>query len=119
MMSEEEIKVWVWDENVPMTHKLDDGKTLGRWINNRRLAKRKGFLKEDRENRLIKAGLKWSVLIASKSWNEMLEELRIYVNDQTNTGRIWDGNGESCLPYCVSTLLVHDSDSRLLCTSHE
>jgi hypothetical protein len=104
-MSEEEIKVWVWDGNVPTTYKSDDGKALGRWVNNQRSAKSKAVLKEDREDRLINAGLKWSVL-ASNSWNEMLEELRIYVNDQTNAGRKWDGNGKSCLTHCLSALLL-------------
>eukprot|EP00980_Cylindrotheca_fusiformis_P010848 scaffold2462_cov127-Cylindrotheca_fusiformis.AAC.5 len=90
-MSEEEFKDWVWDGNVPTTYKTRDGKALGRWVNNQRSAKSKGVLKEDRENRLIGAGLKWSVL-ASNSWNEMLEELRIYVSDQKKAGRKWDGN---------------------------
>jgi hypothetical protein len=117
-MSEEEIKVWVWDGNVPTTYKSDDGKALGRWVNNQRSAKSKGVLKEDREDRLINAGLKWSVL-ASNSWNEMLEELRIYVNDQTNAGRKWDGNGKSYMSYCLSALLVHILTLCVLCSSHE
>eukprot|EP00526_Cylindrotheca_closterium_P002923 CAMPEP_0113658962 /NCGR_PEP_ID=MMETSP0017_2-20120614/32062_1 /TAXON_ID=2856 /ORGANISM="Cylindrotheca closterium" /LENGTH=1012 /DNA_ID=CAMNT_0000573397 /DNA_START=113 /DNA_END=3147 /DNA_ORIENTATION=+ /assembly_acc=CAM_ASM_000147 len=90
-MSEEDIKEWVWDGNVPTTYKTKDGKALGRWVNNQRSAKSKGNLKEDREKRLVDAGLKWSVL-ASNSWNEMLEELRMYVADQTKSGRKWDGN---------------------------
>jgi hypothetical protein len=80
-MSEEEIKNWIWDGNVPTTFKTKDGKALGRWVNNQRSAKSKGVLKDDRETRLVNAGLKWSVL-ASNSWNEMLEELRVYVSDQ-------------------------------------
>jgi hypothetical protein len=80
-MSEEEIKKWIWDGNVPTTFKTKDCKALGRWVNNQRSAKSKGVLKDDREKRLVDAGLKWSVL-ASNSWNEMLEELRIYVVDQ-------------------------------------
>lgn len=91
-MSEDEKKAWVWDGNVPTTYKTKDGKALGRWVNNQRSAKSKGVLKEEREERLVKAGLKWSVL-ASNCWNVMLEELRIYVNDQTKSGRKWDGNG--------------------------
>lgn len=80
-MTDEEKKDWVWDGNVPTTYKTNDGKALGRWVNNQRSAKSKGVLKEERETRLVSAGLKWSVL-ASNSWNEMLEELRIYVSAQ-------------------------------------
>jgi hypothetical protein len=102
-MSEEEIQIWQWDGNVPTTFKSKDGKALGRWVNNQRSAKSKGVLKDDRENRLVNAGLKWSVL-ASNSWNEMLEELRIYVNDQVRTNKLWcfhlflKCNLESCSP---------------------
>jgi hypothetical protein len=78
--SKEEIDKWVWDGNVPTTYKTKDGKALGRWVNNQRSAKSKGNLKDERENRLVDAGLKWSVL-ASNSWNEMLEELRIYIKE--------------------------------------
>ena len=91
-MTEAEKKEWIWDGNVPTTFKSKEGKALGRWINNQRSAKSKGALKDDREQRLIDAGLKWSVL-ASNSWNEMLDELRVYVNEQTKAGRKWDGNG--------------------------
>jgi hypothetical protein len=91
-MTDAEKKAWVWDGNVPTTFKGKDGKALGRWINNQRSAKSKGVLKDDREKRLVDAGLKWSVL-ASNSWNEMLDELRVYVNEQTKAGRKWDGNG--------------------------
>jgi hypothetical protein len=80
-LSEEDCKDWFWDGNVPTTFKSKDNKALGRWVNNQRSAKSKGVLKEDREKRLVDAGLKWSVL-ASNSWNEMLEELRIYVTEQ-------------------------------------
>lgn len=80
-MQEDEKEKWIWDGNVPTTFKTKDGKALGRWVNNQRSAKSKGVLKEDREKRLVNAGLKWSVL-ASNSWNEMLEELRIYVSEQ-------------------------------------
>ena len=93
-LNDEEKKAWVWDGNVPTTFKTQDGKALGRWVNNQRSAKSKGTLKDDRERRLVNAGLKWSVL-ASNSWNEMLEELRLYVNDQLKQGRKWDGNGKS------------------------
>jgi len=90
-MPEEDKHLWVWDGNVPTTHKAPDGKALGRWVNNQRSAKSKSALKDEREQRLVDAGLKWSVL-ASNSWNEMLEELRIYVQDTTKQGRKWDGN---------------------------
>eukprot|EP00536_Pseudo-nitzschia_multiseries_P007419 jgi/Psemu1/195655/e_gw1.175.46.1 len=73
-MTEAQISEWIWDGNVPTTYKTTDGKALGRWVNNQRSAKSKGSLKEEREKRLVDAGLKWSVL-ASNSWNEMLEEL--------------------------------------------
>jgi hypothetical protein len=102
-MSEEEIHDWAWDGNVPTTFKSKDGKALGRWVNNQRSAKSKGVLKDDRENRLVNAGLKWSVL-ASNSWNEMLEELRIYVNEQVRTNTEWSFhpflkcNLDSCSP---------------------
>lgn len=89
--TEEEKKDWIWDGNVPTTYKTTDGKALGRWVNNQRSAKAKGTLKADREERLIQAGLKWSVL-ASNSWNETLEELQKYINDQTKDGKKWDGN---------------------------
>ena len=76
----EELAEWSWDGNVPTTYKTKDGKALGRWINNQRSAKSKGTLKGEREQRLVNAGLKWSVL-ASNSWNEMLDELRIYIKE--------------------------------------
>jgi hypothetical protein len=90
-MTEEEKKAWIWDGNVPTTYKTKDGKALGRWVNNQRSAKSKGSLKDEREHRLVDAGLKWSVL-ASNSWNEMLEELRIYVQETVKQGIKWDGN---------------------------
>lgn len=92
-LSEQEKKEWSWDGNVPTTFKTSDGKALGRWVNNQRSAKSKGALKDDREKRLVDAGLKWSVL-ACNSWNEMLEELRIYIEDQVKEGKKWDGNGK-------------------------
>eukprot|EP00934_Nitzschia_sp_Nitz4_P008155 Nitzschia sp. Nitz4//scaffold41_size133979//117900//120962//NITZ4_003371-RA/size133979-processed-gene-0.93-mRNA-1//-1//CDS//3329551542//8145//frame0 len=90
-LSDEEKKDWIWDGNVPTTFKTKDGKALGRWVNNQRSAKSKGVLKEDREERLVNAGLKWSVL-ASNCWNVMLDELRLYVAENTKAGRKWDGN---------------------------
>jgi Helicase associated domain len=90
-LSEKEKETWVWDGNVPTNYKSKDGKALGRWVNNQRSAKSKGTLKEDREERLIDAGLKWSVM-ASNSWNLMLNELTVYINEQTSKGITWDGN---------------------------
>jgi hypothetical protein len=90
-MSEEKKKTWVWDGNVPTNYKTKCGKALGRWINNQRSAKSKGTLKDDREIRLVSTGLKWSVL-TTNSWHEMLQELQIYVTEQTKDGRPWDGN---------------------------
>jgi hypothetical protein len=90
-MTEEEKKAWVWDGNVPTNFKSKDGMALGRWVNNQRSAKAKGTLKDEREQRLIGAGLKWSVL-ASNSWNEMLQELSIYIKEQHRQGKVWDGN---------------------------
>lgn len=90
-LNDEDTASWVWDGNVPTTYKTKDGKALGRWVNNQRSAKSKGTLKDDREDRLVQAGLKWSVL-SSNSWNEMLEELRIYVHEKTQDGKEWDGN---------------------------
>jgi len=90
-MTDEQKKEWSWDGNVPTTFKTKDGKALGRWVNNQRSAKSKDTLKDEREKRLVNAGLKWSVL-ASNSWNEMLEELRLYVADQVRQGKKWDGN---------------------------
>ena len=92
-MTEAQRAEWAWDGNVPTTFKTKDGKALGRWVNNQRSAKSKGTLKKEREKRLVDAGLKWSVL-ASNSWNEMLEELRIYVAEQVKQGKKWDGNGK-------------------------
>jgi Helicase associated domain len=90
-MTPTEKSEWVWDGNVPTNYKSKDGMALGRWVNNQRSAKAKGNLKDDREQRLIDAGLKWSV-VASNSWNEMLEELSIYIKEQHRQGKVWDGN---------------------------
>jgi Helicase associated domain len=90
-LSEKDRETWIWDGNVPTNYKSSDGKALGRWVNNQRSAKSKGSLKEDREQRLIDAGLKWSVM-ASNSWNLMLNELTVYINEQTKKGLTWDGN---------------------------
>jgi len=82
---------WEWSGNVPTMYKRKDGKALGRWINNQRSAKSKGTLKRDREGRLISTGLKWSVL-TTNAWTDMMEELRIYVREQTKNGGTWNGN---------------------------
>ncbi len=100
-MTEAQRAEWAWDGNVPTTYKTKDGKALGRWVNNQRSAKSKGTLKKEREKRLVDAGLKWSVL-ASNSWNEMLEELRIYVAEQVKQGKKWDGNGKNFIVQNIS-----------------
>ena len=105
-MTEAQRAEWAWDGNVPTTYKTKDGKALGRWVNNQRSAKSKGTLKKEREKRLVDAGLKWSVL-ASNSWNEMLEELRTYVAEQVKQGKKWDGNGKILIISCASFLLSH------------
>merc|ERR1712238_550638 len=79
------------DGNVPTMYKTKEGKALGRWINNQRSAKSKGTLKEDREQRLVSTGLKWSVL-TTNAWVDMMEELTIYVKEKTHEGKEWDGN---------------------------
>lgn len=91
MKTKEEKVQWVWDGNVPTNYKSKDGKGLGRWINNQRSAKSKGTLKEDREIRLVSTGLKWSVL-STNPWENMMEELKIYIHEQTKDGKEWDGN---------------------------
>jgi hypothetical protein len=101
-LTEEQKAYWSWDGNVPTMYKTKDGKALGRWVNNQRSAKSKGTLKEERENRLVAAGLKWTVQ-ASSSWNEMLEELKLYIDEQAKTGKEWDGNGK--LSFTLRTLL--------------
>lgn len=90
-MTPEEKAAWTWEGHVPTVFKTKDGKALGRWINNQRSAKGKDQLREDREDRLVAAGLKWSVL-TSNAWNEMFEELRIYINEQVAQGKQWNGN---------------------------
>lgn len=90
-MSEEERERWEWSGNVPTMYKTKDGKALGRWINNQRSAKSKGSLKMEREVRLVRTGLKWSVL-TTNAWTDMMEELRAYVKEKTKDGKPWDGN---------------------------
>lgn len=90
-LSDSDAADWQWDGNVPTTYKTSDGKNLGRWVNNQRSSHSKGKLKADRADRLSDAGLKWSVL-TSNSWNEMLSELRKYIEEQSASGISWDGN---------------------------
>eukprot|EP00592_Proboscia_alata_P014773 CAMPEP_0194396170 /NCGR_PEP_ID=MMETSP0174-20130528/124833_1 /TAXON_ID=216777 /ORGANISM="Proboscia alata, Strain PI-D3" /LENGTH=1160 /DNA_ID=CAMNT_0039192193 /DNA_START=129 /DNA_END=3611 /DNA_ORIENTATION=+ len=80
-----------WDGNVPTNFKTKDGKALGRWINNQRSAKSKGSLKPDRDEKLFRTGLKWSVL-TTNSWTDMMNELHIYVKEKAKDGNKWDGN---------------------------
>ncbi len=83
-LSEEEAEKWEWSGNVPTMFKTNDGKALGRWINNQRSAKSKGTLKREREIKLVSTGLKWSVL-TTNAWTDMMRELRLYVDEQVNT----------------------------------
>jgi len=91
-MSADEKKNWVWDGHVPTNYKTKDGKALGRWINNQRSAHAKGSLKKDREERLVSAGLRWSVLATKNAFDDMLKELEIYIDEQAKQGIQWDGN---------------------------
>ncbi len=97
-LSEHDKTNWMWDGNVPTNFKTKDGKSLGRWINNQRSAKSKGALKLERENRLVDTGLRWSVL-TSNSWNKMLEELRIYAEEQVR-------DAVSCLNYASNMMCI-------------
>jgi len=82
---------WTWDGNVPTHYKTKDGKALGRWIGNQRAAKHKQTLKPDREQKLMRTGLKWTVL-STNAWDDMLNELHIYVASITSDGEVWNGN---------------------------
>jgi len=62
------------------------------WVNNQRSAKAKGSLKEDRERRLLDAGLRWSVSSTKSAWDDMLAELRIYVAEKAEARVKWNGN---------------------------
>jgi hypothetical protein len=90
-MSADDTSRWTWDGHVPTNYKTEDGKPLGRWVNNQRSAKGKGTLKDDRADRLVAAGLKWTEQ-RSTGWSTMFEELKIYIEGQTKLGKTWDGN---------------------------
>jgi len=59
-MNEEEKAAWVWNGKVPQYYKTASGKLLGTWVNTQRVAKKKGTLKDDREERLANISLRWS-----------------------------------------------------------
>eukprot|EP00980_Cylindrotheca_fusiformis_P019482 scaffold6722_cov98-Cylindrotheca_fusiformis.AAC.1 len=60
-----------------------DGKALGAWVNNQRRAKRRRVLKEDRENRLNGAGLKWSFLASKgEGWDSMFDWLLEFIEER-------------------------------------
>ena len=85
-----------WDDNVPTTFKTADEKALGRWINNQQAAKHKGVVEKERETKLMSTGLKWSVL-STNSWQDMMDELLLYVTEKTKDGSEWDGNVPTAL----------------------
>jgi len=49
------------------------------------------MLRKDREDRLIAAGLKWSVL-ATSTWSDMIRELKVYISEHSKDGESWNGN---------------------------
>lgn len=90
-LSGKEKEEYEWDGNVPTTYKTPDGKALGRWVNNQRSAKAKGNMRRDREEKLERTGLRWSNT-PSNSWQDMMDELQVYIDEKTKGGRKWDGN---------------------------
>jgi hypothetical protein len=112
-MTEKERKEVEWDGNVPTTYRTKDGKALGRWINNQRSAKHKGVLKKEREIKLMSTGLKWSVL-STNSWQDMMEELHLYVSEKTKDGSEWDGNVPTNYKIKGGALLDEDGEERNL-----
>eukprot|EP00980_Cylindrotheca_fusiformis_P029572 scaffold23522_cov201-Cylindrotheca_fusiformis.AAC.2 len=48
---------------VPQNHQ-EEGQNLGAWLSVQRVAKRRGALKLDRQDRLEKAGVVWDVRLA-------------------------------------------------------
>jgi len=91
-MIDEQKASWIWDGKVPTIYQTPSGKSLGRWINNQRVAKKKGTLKDDREARLASTGLLWEGQ-GNSSWEQMIQGLVIYAQEQASkTGKPWDGN---------------------------
>lgn len=90
-MSDVESNAYVWDGNVPTSYSTKDGNKLGRWVNNQRTAKQKGKLRPDREEKLIAAGLKWFI-IPPDAWDDMFEELKLYIASKQKDGAVWDGH---------------------------
>ncbi|KAI2511094.1 hypothetical protein MHU86_3229 [Fragilaria crotonensis] len=111
-MTEKERKEVEWDGNVPTTYRTKDGKALGRWINNQRSAKHKECLRK-REIKLMSTGLKWSVL-STNSWQDMMEELQLYVSEKTKDGSEWDGNVPTNYKIKGGTCLDEDGEERNL-----
>jgi Helicase associated domain len=112
-MTEKERKEVEWDGNVPTTYKTTDGKALGRWINNQRSAKHKGVLKKEREIKLMSTGLKWSVL-STNSWQDMMDELLLYVSEKTKDGSEWDGNVPTAYKIKGESMIDEDGEERNL-----
>ncbi len=57
----DEKDAWIWDGYVKQRYKTKDGKGLGQWVRDQGKAYTKGTLTNDREEKLVAAGLKWSV----------------------------------------------------------
>lgn len=90
MISDQEKAAWIWDGNVPLRYRNSDGKALGKWVYQQRDAKRNKSLIDDREVLLLAIGLDWTDRY--NPWQDMVEELKSYVLENTKDGRVWDGN---------------------------
>jgi len=60
-----------WNCNVPQNYTTHDGKKLGIWLNTQRVNRRRSKLKEDREKKLDKIGIKWDPAVRTDSWDCM------------------------------------------------
>jgi hypothetical protein len=60
-MNDEQKAKWIWDGNVPTSHKTPCGKALGKWISTQRTAKTDNTLKDIRELRLTSICLRWNM----------------------------------------------------------
>jgi hypothetical protein len=48
-------------------------------------------MRRDREEKLENTGLRWSNM-PSSSWQVMMNELKVYIDEKTKNGKKWDGN---------------------------